>query len=205
MPGAFGLLGNPNPFFPEQRYCEANWKLAIDHLIRHGALLEGAVTRIAWSDKTAEKLWGRPTHTVEIHREAPNLWIGDTRVLVTWVNHTERLSYAYFSCPKCARRCRDLYLRDVWACRKCHGLDWACRHRHRTVPIHRLEKLRRKLGAELRPFAPLPPRRRGRSREYHDRLVAMILAEEARLLGHLQTITRDLDRRIRIRKAKGKW
>jgi len=33
----------------------------------------------------------------------------------------------------------------------------------------------------------------------------MILAEEAKLLGHLSSVMHDLDRRIRIRKAKGKW
>jgi hypothetical protein len=70
-----------------------------------------------------------------------------------------------------------------------------------------VERLRRRLGdCEARPFAPLPVRiRRGRSRAHHDKLVVMIHDEEAKLIGHLQTVTRDLDRRIRVRKARGKW
>jgi hypothetical protein len=72
--------------------------------------------------------------------------------------------------------------------------------------VGRVERLRRKLGGcEVRPFAPLPPRRRGRSRTYHDKLVAQILDEEAKLIGHLQTVTHKLERRIRIRKARGEW
>jgi hypothetical protein len=33
----------------------------------------------------------------------------------------------------------------------------------------------------------------------------MIYEEEAKLLGHLSSVVHDLDRRIRVRKAKGKW
>jgi hypothetical protein len=72
--------------------------------------------------------------------------------------------------------------------------------------VGRVERLRRKLGGcDVRPFAPLPARSRGRSRDHHERLVAQIHAEEAKLIGHLSNVVHDLDRRIRIRKAKGKW
>ena len=40
---------------------------------------------------------------------------------------------------------------------------------------------------------------------YHERLVGMIFAEEAKLIGHLSIVVHDLKRRIRVRKAKGKW
>ena len=33
----------------------------------------------------------------------------------------------------------------------------------------------------------------------------MIFAEEAKLIGHLSIVVHDLKRRIRVRKAKGKW
>jgi hypothetical protein len=56
--------------------------------------------------------------------------------------------------------------------------------------------------AAARPTAPKRGRG-GRSRAYHDALVAAIHAEEAALLGHLQTVTRDLERRIRVRKERG--
>jgi len=72
--------------------------------------------------------------------------------------------------------------------------------------VETLERLRRKLGdCDTRPFAPLPSRRRGRSRAYHEKLLAMIRAEEASLVEHLGTIVRDLQRRIRVRKAKHQW
>jgi hypothetical protein len=100
-----------------------------------------------------------------------------------------------------------VYLRDTIACRTCHRLDYASRNLRRQTPVvGRVERLRRKLGGcDVRPFAPLPPRRRGRSRAYHERLVAMIHAEEAKLVDHLKSVTRDLERRIRVRKARGQW
>jgi hypothetical protein len=112
----------------------------------------------------------------------------------------------YFECPVCAKRARHLYLRDVIACRRCHGLQHASRHLRRQTPVGRVERLRRKLGGcDVRPFAPLPAHRRGRSRAHHDKLVAVILDEEVKLIGHLGGVVRDLKRRIRVRKSKGKW
>ena len=79
-------------------------------------------------------------------------------------------------------------------------------HQQQTPGVGRVERLRRKLGdCDTRPFAPLPSRRRGRSRAYHEKLLAMIRAEEASLVEHLGTIVRDLQRRIRVRKAKHQW
>jgi sporulation protein YlmC with PRC-barrel domain len=79
------------------------------------------------------------------------------------------------------------------ACGQCHGLEHASRHLRRQTPgVGRVERLRRKLGGcDVRPFAPLPARRRGRSRAYHEKLVAMILAEEAKLIGHLGDVVHD--------------
>src|SRR5262249_7704615 len=50
-----------------------------------------------------------------------------------------------------------------------------------------LPRLRRKIGADPRPFTPLPKRPRHHIR-FH-RVVARILFEERALLGHLQTVT----------------
>jgi hypothetical protein len=150
----------------------------------------------------------RPTREVEIRRETPNVWIDGTRVLVSWHSPNSYVAHPFFECPVCSRRCRHVYLRDRIACRHCHRLDWAARHVSRQTPgVARVERLRRKLGdCEPKPFAPLPARiRRGRRRAYHDKLVTMILDEETALLGHLQTVTRDLSRRIRVREARGKW
>jgi hypothetical protein len=112
----------------------------------------------------------------------------------------------WFSCPRCGRPCRHVYLIDPIACRRCHRLDYASRHLYRQTPaVHRVARLRRKLGADLRPFAPLPASPRGRSKAHHDRLVALVRAQEQALVEHLGSIVHDLRRRISVRKSKGKW
>ena len=46
---------------------------------------------------------------------------------------------------------------EAVACRTCSRLDYASCHLHRSVPgIHRVMRLRRKIGADVHPFAPLP-------------------------------------------------
>ncbi len=55
---------------------------------------------------------------------------------------------------------------------------------------------------DRRPFAPLPKRRQGRSKVCHEKLVAMIRAEEGKLLEQLGSIVHDLSRRISIRKRQ---
>jgi hypothetical protein len=87
------------------------------------------------------------------------------------------------------------------ACRQCSGLDWACRHRNRSIPgYNRLLSLRRKIGAELSPFTPLPtsPSKATRKRK----IVAEIGQLEARLIGHLAGINNVLERRIKLRGLK---
>jgi hypothetical protein len=97
-------------------------------------------------------------------------------------------------------------LSDPIACRRCHGLRYLAENRQQTPGVGRVERLRRKLGGcDTRPFAPLPARPPGRSKAYHERLVAKIEAEERSLVEHLGSIVYDLHRRIRVRKAKGKW
>ena len=56
---------------------------------------------------------------------------------------------------------------------------------------------RRMIGIDPHPFAPIPKRPRHHMR-YH-RIVARIRAEESKLVGHLGGITRDLERRARLR------
>jgi hypothetical protein len=48
-------------------------------------------------------------------------------------------------------------------------------------------RLRRMIGIDPHPFAPIPKRKHHYTR-YH-RIVARILLEEQALLGHLQTVT----------------
>ena len=102
---------------------------------------------------------------------------------------------------------RHLYLRNPIACRRCHGLRYLAENLQQTPGVGRVERLRRKLGGcDTRPFALLPARiKPGRSRAYHEKLVAKIQAEEQALVEYRGSIVHDLRRRIRVRKAKGKW
>jgi hypothetical protein len=69
--------------------------------------------------------------------------------------------------------------------------------------VHRIARWRRQIGVDRHLFAPLPiwPRSHTRFR----RVTAKIVAEENALIGHLGCVCSDLERRIRSRKAKGKW
>ena len=127
------------------------------------------------------------------------------RIAIVWHSPLPWIGKPAFVCPACNRDCYCLHEKaGVFACRKCHGMSYASRHLYRSVPgVHRVSRLRRKIGADPRPFTPLPKRPKHHAR-FH-RVVAQILFEERALLGHLQTLTRDLDRRIRSRKAKHQW
>jgi hypothetical protein len=49
-----------------------------------------------------------------------------------------------FACPRCGGYYRR-YPGDGWACRRCAGVDYASRHRNRTIPKW-LAMLRRQIG-----------------------------------------------------------
>jgi hypothetical protein len=56
---------------------------------------------------------------------------------------------------------------------------------------------RRMIGIDPHPFAAIPKRPRHHTR-FH-RIIAQIRAEESKLVGHLSGVTRDLERRARLR------
>jgi hypothetical protein len=204
MCGAFGLLGDPNPsHFPGDRIAERASRVDVFWLNRNGALVPDTVTELEWGP-----VGGPPaSRAVEICRIGPGITIDGVRVGLSWDAPMEGVERPWWSCPLCSARCRFVYLRGgTIGCRKCLRLDYAVRHLRRQTPgVGRVERLRRKLGdCELRPFAPLPPRRRGRSQAYHDALVAMILDEEERLVAHLGSIVYDLNRRLRRRRGPRK-
>lgn len=65
-------------------------------------------------------------------RKAGKIELDGTSARVSW---HKSLPLPVFIC-----RCgRDGYrlsnVGDVWVCRKCHKLDYACRHRNRTIPV----------------------------------------------------------------------
>jgi len=123
------------------RLIENRSRVDVWALQQCGALMDGATTEL-WAGLRGYQL---ATH-------APNLWIGETRVLVIW----DEQGRTWFECPACGRRCKHLYF-DELTCRICLRLDYSSRHLHRTVPgIHRIRQLRQRIGADPRPFAPLP-------------------------------------------------
>jgi hypothetical protein len=210
MCGAFGLLSDSHPtHFPVDRICERWPRLDIFWLSRIGALAPGTSTEVE-IEGTGEGL--RPSRRANVLREGSGAMIDGVLVRLIWDSPMESVERPWFACPDCGRRCRHVYLCDgAIACRRCHGLDYASRHLRRQTPaVGRVERLRRRLGGcEAKPFAPLPTRvrrgRGGRSKAFHDSLVARILDEEAKLVAHLGSVVRDLARRIRVRKERGKW
>ena len=119
--------------------------------------------------------------------------VNGNSILVTW----DEQARAWFECPACGRRCKHLYL-DAIACRICCRLDYASRHLHRSVPgVHRVMRWRRMIGVDPHPFAAIPERPKHHIR-FH-RIVARIRVEENKLVGHLSGVTRDLERRARLR------
>jgi hypothetical protein len=151
-------------------------------LNRIGAFAEGAVTRLKWGDHGGCLL----------ARRAPNILINGNPVLVVW----DEQGRPWFEC-RCGRRVKHIYL-DAIACRTCCVFEHASRHLHRSVPgVHRVMRWRRMIGIDRHPFAAIPKRPRHHTR-FH-RIVARIRAEESKLVGHLGGITRDLERRARLR------
>jgi hypothetical protein len=116
----------------------------------------------------------------------------------------------FFHCPQCQGRTRHLYLELGVVCRKCarlptgERLDYASRHgegRAAGVGAARIARLRKQIGAEPWPFAPLPPRPH-QARWKHDQTVARIEAEETKLAVAFATLASDLERRLRTWRAQ---
>lgn len=64
----------------------------------------------------------------------------------------------YFVCPNCARRSGQLVLvKEEWACRKCHGLDYRSQH---LGPAYRQQQRLDELVRLLRPVNGQPSRPR---------------------------------------------
>jgi len=68
--------------------------------------------------------------------------------------------------------------------------------------LHKPKQLRRRIGVSEQHFSPLPKRPRSHTR--HNRIADEIRALERGLLAHLGSINQTLQRRIRVRKSKGK-
>ena len=146
MVGTFGLLSdNHASHFPADRLVENRTRLDAFELNRIGALVEGATTELRWGERR-----------YQLSRQGANLLVDGIRISVTWTEW----AVPWFLCPACGQRCKHLYLGEL-LCRTCCHLDYACRHRHRSIPgLYRIKQLRRRISADERPFSPLPRRQR---------------------------------------------
>src|SRR5262245_29989231 len=141
----------------------------------------------------------RAARRYQLVRRSPDLLVNGIRVPIVWTDW----AVPWFLCPGCSRRCRHLYVPE-FTCRICCHLDYSSRHVSRTVPgLHRITWLRRLISVDQRPFAPIPGRPRSHTR--YNRIAAEIRLLEHGLVGYLAGVNRDLQRRILVRKSKGKW
>ena len=185
MVGCFpGLIDDPgNPYHvPPERLTESHPCVDVCALAREGLLVVGASGTLQMADGGCRRLV----------RGAGNLTIDGALIPI---RPHPTLPMLVFGCPRCGTDRYKLHeVAGVWACRKCHGLDFASRHKHRSVPaLHRISWLRRRIGADPRPFTALPAKPLHWRR--HLRLAREIRRLEARLVEHGEAIASVLEKR----------
>lgn len=157
---------------PLDRMVESHLSLDVHQLVREGLLVPGVRATIGEGDR-ASHLAVRDDGIVELDGKP---------IQVSW---HPALPLRCWICPQCKRDRYKLHrVNSVWACRKCHQLSYLCRHFGRTVPgLSRIRQLRRRIGASLVPFSPLPHKPPLVLRK-HWLLCREIRRLEARLIQH---------------------
>jgi hypothetical protein len=186
----FTLTDHPDPDrgspFPESRIVENRARLEIWHLQRAGALTAGAETAISVRGIPVGYL--RALRPGSISIELAGL---KREILLLEDEPMPDVRRAWLECLACRKRCRHLYLPEL-QCRACLGLEHRCRHRMLWGNTARVSWLRRLLGADERPFAPLPVPKR-RSPRYW-RLADRIAREEEKLLASVRRLAEAAER-----------
>jgi hypothetical protein len=180
MSAVFGLLGHPpqDDLVPLDRMVEAHLVADVHQLAREGLLTVGTEARIE----------GGPGHgacRLAVHE--PGILELDGQP-IRLVPHCA-LPMHSFVCPGCGRDCYRLHrAAGIWRCRTCHRLDYASRHRHRSIPgFNRAIYLRRRLahyGVSAELFSLIAPRPLSHRRFW--RLALELRQLEERLLRHLR-------------------
>lgn len=177
----------------DDELVEFNMRLNVNALHQAGALVPGAETAWQWE---GVKAYVRAAHG--------QIFLSGDRQQTLRFGYLTFLNDRYvrprFLCPACGRGCYHLHDKGgTFACRNCCRYDYRSRHRQRYSPaFRRIVMLRKKLGADPDPLAPLPPRPRWRmSRIYYDRIVSELARAEAAVYGDLGRLIADLDQRAK--------
>jgi hypothetical protein len=186
MAGRFGLAGSHNDSVSAERLLETYPCLDVFELYQAGGLVEGTEIEIRTVDGG---------HHTARHK-AEKFHIDDQ---VISISSHRSLSLPVFVCPLCSTDRYKLHLiGGVWACRDCqkrrHRVDYASRHTQYSVPgWHRCCWLRKRIGADPRPFTPLP----AMSLRHHRlrRLAREIRALEKALIAHGENVAGVLENR----------
>ncbi len=166
--------------WPDHRLIENHARIDALALARDGALVAGVVTTLRWTNGLTAMIRAEPTRMIIETSDRQQTVALDPK-------RCGFLVRAGMLCPACSRRCVHLIENGgIFSCRLCCGLDHSSRHRHRDrwAAIARIAKLRQKLGADVSPLSPLPPRpRHNTAFMRYDRLVGEIERQEAILIG----------------------
>jgi hypothetical protein len=117
----------------------------------------------------------------------------------------------WFSCLRCGRKCRIVYLppfQSTVACRKCWGLSYRSQQWSGNVfaPLLRVDRLKQRLGnpdSPLTPSDPLPPRLKHMHKKTYDRCLRQIRDAQEKAIP---IFDRWLDRREeQKRKVHEQW
>jgi hypothetical protein len=184
-----------------QKLTEDQPSISVHALYRAGALHDGAVTKWDWAGRIVElRAHGtRAEFVIDGH---------DVVVPITWHQGPLGGSWPSWNCPRqqCRRGAYLLYpIGHQLGCRLCARLGYAIQLSRSPAPWQ-VRRLRQQLGADLRPFVPLPPRspRRGRSAALYDRIAREIAAAECRMLTAIDGMTVVLERRVKARERQQK-
>ncbi|WP_454617528.1 hypothetical protein [Bradyrhizobium cenepequi] len=166
--------------WPDHRLIENHPRIDALALARGGGTVASVATTMRWTNGFTATIRAEPTRLII---ETADL----QQVVALDPKRCGFLVRAGMLCPACSRRCTYLVENGgIFSCRQCCGLDYSSRHRNRDrwSAIARIAKLRQKLGADVSPLAPLPPRpHHNTALMRYDRIVAEIERQERVLIG----------------------
>ena len=188
------------------RTTEMVLQLDID-VLRHRRLLQpGARGIVSWSRG------GHKVGSINVHAGADLMSISYHR---TGVDHADVIQQdvriarnrthfggarCWFLCPGCARRCRLLYILDVFKCRLCHQLKYEVQSESRAQRANRrARKIRRRLGGDTCLLEEFPARPAGMHRTTYERLQAIDRAADQQWMSAVFPLMR---RHMRPRRGK---